>query len=193
MSLAIDKSCALVMVDLQNDFCPGGTLAVPDGNQVVYVLNDYIARFSVKQTPIFATRDWHPMHHVSFKERGGPWPPHCIQGTKGADFHHDLKLPYGVEIISKGFLTEKDAYSGFEGTNLRARLIDKNVKRVFVGGLAIDYCVKQTVLDALKNGFETYLLVDAVRGVNVKPDDGEKAVREMVRAGANQTVLSDLA
>lgn len=193
MAIEIDKTCALIVVDVQNDFCPGGALAVRNGDQVVGVLNDYIARFAPKSASIFATRDWHPMHHISFKERGGPWPAHCVQGTKGADFHRDLKLPFGVEVISKGFLTEKDAYSGFEGTELLTRLNYKGVKKVFVGGLATDYCVKSTVLDSLKYGFETYVLVDAVKGVNIQATDSDDAMAEMNQAGAKQVVLSDLA
>lgn len=181
------------MVDVQHDFCPGGALAIREGDQVVSVLNDYIARFVPKGASFFATRDWHPMHHVSFKERKGSWPAHCVQGTKGADFHRDLKLPFGVEVISKAFLTEKDAYSGFEGTELLARLNSKGMKKVFIGGLATDYCVKHTVLDSLRYGFETFLLLDAVRGVNMKATDSEDAIAEMARAGAKQVVLSDLA
>ncbi len=192
MAVEINKSSALIVVDVQNDFCLGGALAVPDGDKVVYILNDYITRFFAKGAAIFATRDWHPIHHISFKERGGPWPPHCVQNTRGSDFHHDLKLPYGVEIISKGFLTEKDAYSGFEGTELERRLRHKGITRVFVGGLATDYCVKHTVLDSLKNGFETYLLVDAVKGVNVRTNDSETAVNEIIRVGAKTITLSDL-
>ena len=192
MSVSIDKFSALIVVDVQNDFCSGGALAVPEGDKVVYVLNDYIARFFAKEAAIFATRDWHPMHHVSFKEHCGLWMPHCVQRTKGADFHKDLKLPFGVEIISKGFLTEKDAYTGFEGTELERRLKHRGITRVFVGGLAADYCVKHTVLDALVRGFETYLLLDAIQGVSVKPTDSSEAVSEMQRAGAKAITLLDV-
>ncbi len=192
MAVEVNKYSALIVVDVQNDFCVGGTLAVPDGDKVVYILNDYIPRFFAKGAAIFATRDWHPMHHISFKERGGPWPPHCVQRTKGADFHQDLKLPFGVEIISKGFLAEKDAYSGFEGTELKTRLCYRSIQKVFVGGLATDYCVRNTVLDSLKHRFETCLLLDAVRGVNLQPDDSKKAISEMRSAGAITITLSDL-
>lgn len=192
MSVDIDKYSALIIVDVQNDFCLGGSLAIPAGEEIIPVLNQYIPRFVTKGAAFFATRDWHPMRHISFKERGGPWAPHCVQGTKGADFHRDLKLPFGVEIISKGFLAEKDAYSGFEGTELKVRLSYKGIRKVFVGGLATDYCVKNTVLDSLKHGFETYLLVDAVRGVNLKPEDSREAISEMTLAGAKHVVLSDL-
>ena len=192
MSVSIDRLSALIVVDVQNDFCPGGSLAVRDGDQMIFCLNQYIAHFLAAKAPIFATRDWHPRSHVSFKEKGGPWPLHCVQGTKGADFHPRLKLPYGTFVISKGFLLDQDAYSGFQGTDLEARLKEKGIKRTFVGGLATDYCVKETVLHSLKSGFETYLLADAVCGIDVKAGDSEEAVREMVRAGAKKMTLEDL-
>ena len=192
MGVSIDRNSALIVVDVQNDFCPGGSLAVRDGDQVIFCLNRYIPHFLAAKAPIFATRDWHSRGHVSFKEKGGSWPPHCVQGTKGADFHTNLKLPYGTFVISKGFLLDQDAYSGFEGTDLEVRLKEKGLKRTFVGGLATDYCVKETILDSLKLGFETYLLADAVRGIDVKAGDSEKAVREMIRAGAGKVTLGDL-
>jgi nicotinamidase/pyrazinamidase len=190
--VAIDRSCALILVDVQNDFCAGGALAVPEGDAVIPALNRYAEHFESRLGLVVATRDWHPMHHVSFKEKGGPWPPHCVQMTRGADFHKDLKLPFGTQIVSKGFLATKDAYSGFEGTELKASLEAKGIKRTFVGGLATDYCVKNTVLDSLRHGFKTYLLADAVRGVNVRPDDSHCAIQEMVQAGAVSITLADL-
>ncbi len=192
MGIPIDRNSALIVVDVQNDFCPGGALAVPGGDEVIPILNQYAELFQSNRAVVFATRDWHPMHHVSFKERGGPWPPHCVQGTKGADFHKELKLPHGVHLISKGFLQNKDAYSGFEGTELKAMLQAKGIKRTFIGGLATEYCVKSSVLDSTKLGFETYLLTDAIRGIDVSLGDSERAVQETVRAGARKITIADI-
>lgn len=181
---------ALIIVDVQNDFCPGGALPVPRGNEVIPILNKYIEVFNSKKLPIYATRDWHPENHISFKTRGGTWPPHCIQGTWGAQFHPNLNiLPY-TTIISKATDPNKEAYSGFEGTNLEANLKSKRVKRVFIGGLATDYCVKETVMDALKIGFETILLEDASRGVDIV--DSEKAINEMILNGAIAIKFEDI-
>ncbi|MGH8004560.1 MAG: nicotinamidase [Limisphaerales bacterium] len=165
---------ALIMVDVQNDFCPGGALAIREGDLVVKPLNYAQKLFR----HIFATRDWHPEDHCSFMGRGGPWPPHCIQNTHGAKFHPDLEISRAW-VISKAIEKDKDAYSGFQGTNLEARLQWEGIKRVFVGGLATDYCVRATALDALNADFEVVLLEDAVRGVGVKPGDSEKAIEEL--------------
>jgi nicotinamidase/pyrazinamidase len=181
---------ALVIVDVQNDFLPGGALAVPRGDEVVPALNGYIARFSANKLPIFATRDWHPRNHCSFKAQGGPWPPHCVAESPGAGFASALRLTADVIVISKAMSAEQDAYSGFGGTDLAQRLRALNITRVFVGGLATDYCVLNTVLDALKHGFETMLLTDAIRAVNVQPDDGAKAEETMRRAGARPATLA---
>jgi nicotinamidase/pyrazinamidase len=183
---------ALIIVDVQIDFCPGGALPVPEGDAVVPVLNRYIERFSEAGALIVATRDWHPPNHTSFKAYGGIWPVHCVQGTRGAEFHPDLKLPEGTKVVSKATDPLKEAYSGFDGTGLGEELKALGVKRVFVGGLATDYCVKSTVLDALKLGFKTVLLGDAIRGVDVKPGDSERAIREMLESGAEKITLSDL-
>ena len=191
-TLRLEGGTALVAVDVQNDFCPGGALAVTEGDQVVPVLNRYLERFEKRGLPIFATRDWHPGNHSSFKEQGGPWPPHCIQDSEGARFHPDLKLPFNATVISKAMRPEADAYSGFEGTNLELYLKRKGIKRVFVGGLATDYCVKQTVLDACRLGFETYLLTDAIHGVNVQSGASEKAIEEMKKAGSLPVTLQDI-
>jgi nicotinamidase/pyrazinamidase len=126
---------------MQNDFLPGGSLAVTQGDEVVPVLNHYIHAFKENRLPIFATRDWHPSDHCSFKAQGGPWPPHCVQDSKGAEFTPDLQLPEDVVIISKATIPEKDAYSGFDGTDLHDRLQVLGIKRLFIGGLATDYCV----------------------------------------------------
>ncbi len=182
---------ALVIVDLQNDFCSGGSLAVPGGDQIVPVVNDLIEKFSRAGLPIFATRDWHPGNHVSFKAQGGLWPPHCVQNTTGARFHPDLRIPDSAAIISKADSPEKDAYSGFEGTGLAALLKDAEVDHIVVCGLATDYCVKATALDGLsrrdpfgKAGLGVTIVEDAIRGVDVQPGDSRKALDEMQAAGA---------
>jgi nicotinamidase/pyrazinamidase len=185
------KTDALIIVDMQNDFCPGGALPVPEGDQTVPVLNDYIKIFKKANARIFATRDWHPPNHISFKAQGGPWPPHCVQDTEGAKFHPDLKLPSDTTIISKAMDPRKEAYSGFDGTNLEDTLKKQDVKRVFVGGLATDYCVKNTVLDARKLGFEVMLLSDAIRGINAQSGDVARAIDRMVKSGAEQVTLTD--
>lgn len=184
---------ALILVDVQNDFCPGGALAVKDGDQVVPVLNRYIDQFRKANLPIFATRDWHPEKTTHFKSGGGPWPPHCIQGSKGAQFHPDLKLPADALIVSAGMGADEDGYSGFLGIDDRGRkLVDllrqRGIERIFVGGLATDYCVKHTVLDGLKEGFKVVLLTDSTRGVNLKSGDSERAIAEMLQAGAEIAV-----
>lgn len=186
---------ALILVDVQNDFCPGGALAVKDGDQVVPVLNRYIDQFRKAGLPIFATRDWHPEKTCHFKSGGGPWPPHCIQGSKGAQFHPNLKLPADALIVSAGMGADEDGYSGFLGiNNSGVKLVDllrqRGVERLFVGGLATDYCVKHTVLDGLKEGFKVVLLKDSIRGVNLTPGDSERAIAEMAEAGAE--IAADL-
>lgn len=185
-----DQGDALVVVDVQNDFLPNGKLAVSEGDAVIPVLNRYITIFYSASLPIFATRDWHPADHCSYKDQGGPWPPHCIAGTFGAEFAADLALPSETKIISKGTSQDKDAYSGFEGTDLDRQLRSLGVKRLFVGGLATDYCVLNTVKDGLALGYSVMLLTDAVRAVN--PDDGRRALVEMEKRGAVAVTLSQV-
>jgi nicotinamidase-related amidase len=180
------------VVDVQNDFCPGGALPVPQGDQIIPFLNKYIDKFEKAKARIFATRDWHPPNHISFKRHGGPWPSHCVQGTRGAEFHPALKLPKNVTVISKATNPYKESYSGFDGTDLEKELRDEKTKRIFVGGLATDYCVKRTVLDGLKIGFLTVLLTDAVKGIDQEPVDSEEAVREMIQKGAKTVTFSDI-
>jgi len=180
---------ALIVVDVQNDFCPGGALPVTEGDQVVSPLNRYIAKFEQAGSPIFATRDWHPVKTSHFNTSGGPWPPHCIQGSPGAEFHPALKLPSETVIVSAGMGPDEDGYSGFLGRDANGnKLVDllrqRGVQRIFVGGLATDYCVKHTVLDGLKEDFKVVLLTDSVRGVNLQPDDSARAIKEMLNAGA---------
>lgn len=174
---------ALLIVDVQNDFCPDGALGVAEGDHVVPILNRWIAEAQRQNIPIFASRDWHPAGHVSFKERGGPWPPHCVQGTAGAAFRSDLRLPENVQIVSKGSDLDKDSYSAFGGTDLRQRLRESAIRRLWIGGLAQDYCVRETALDAIQEGLEVRVIVEGTRAVNVHPDDGKRALNDMRRAG----------
>ena len=190
--IKVSDKTALIIVDVQNDFCPGGALAVPDGDRVVPVLNKYVRIFQAHHGPIVATRDWHPRNHCSFKPFGGIWPPHCIQDSPGGKFHVGLNLPKESEIVSKGTNVKVEAYSGFQQTSLAEWLRMRKVETVFVGGLATDYCVKSTVLDALKAGFKAIYLSDASRGVNLKPKDSEQAEQEMLQAGATKAVLDEV-
>jgi nicotinamidase/pyrazinamidase len=175
---------ALLVIDVQNDFCPGGSLPVPEGDQVVPVLNHWIEAAVTAGVPVYASRCWHPRGHVSFRERGGPWPPHCIQDSAGAAFHPALRLPSGTPVITKGADLDRDNYSDFYETGLAERLRRAGVRRLFVGGLALDYCVRATILDGLREGFEVHLVRAAVRAVDVQPGDGDRALAEIVAAGA---------
>lgn len=174
---------ALIVVDVQNDFCPGGTLAVPHGDEVVEPLNELIDEFLERGDPVYKSRDWHPPATKHFAAHGGTWPVHCVQNTKGAEFHPALRDDPRISVISKG-LGDKDCYSAFDETDLASKLREQDVEEVVVGGLATDYCVKNTVLDALKNGFKVKALGDAMRAVELQPGDGERAIDEMRAAGA---------
>jgi len=178
---------ALIVVDIQRDFCPGGALAVAHGDNIIPAVNELVRAFEDAGLPIFFTRDWHPKDHVSFRANGGPWPPHCIQNTPGARFHPSLDIPYDAEVIDKGTLQAEDAYSGFQGTDLARMLRDLHVKRIYVVGLATDYCVKNTVLDGAAQGFETFVITDCVKGVNLKRTDSATALKAMASHGAKQT------
>ncbi len=173
---------ALIIVDVQNDFCPGGALPIERGDEVVPVLNRWIAAAVAKGVPIYASRDWHPHRHISFQAYGGLWPPHCLQDSDGARFHPDLKLPASAIIVTKGVRFDQDQNSAFDQTGLAVPLRQDGVKRLFVGGLAEDVCVLATVLDALQEGFEVALIVDGTRPVT--PAGGEAARRKMQEAGA---------
>jgi nicotinamidase/pyrazinamidase len=179
-------SDALLIVDVQNDFLPGGSLAVPRGDEVVPVLNRYVRAFAVQNLPVYATRDWHPERHCSFRAQGGIWPPHCVAGTRGAEFAAALRLPPSAVVISKATTPEQDAYSGFQGTNLDQQLRSAGIRRLFIGGLATDYCVLNTVRDALRLGYQVLLLGDAIRAVDVQPGDGQRAEEEMIKLGAQR-------
>jgi nicotinamidase/pyrazinamidase len=189
---------ALLIVDVQHDFCPGGALPAEDGDAVVPVLNRTIEKFQAAGYPVFASRDWHPEGSAHFEERGGPWPPHCIQGSEGAEFHRNLELPDDVIVITKGVDPEEDeGYSAFEGTAddgslLASKLKDDDVDEVFVAGLATDYCVRASALDAVKAGFRTHLIVDAIRGVDVNPGDSGLAIEEMKRDGVHITMSDQI-
>jgi nicotinamidase/pyrazinamidase len=180
----LDSSDALVIVDVQTDFCPGGALAVPEGDLVVPVLNRWIDQARRAGALIVATRDWHPPDHGSFAAQGGPWPVHCVQETPGAAFHPNLALPDDAVIISTGIAPEDEGYSGFQGTDLAQRLKTAGVRRLWVGGLALDYCVRATVLDGLEARFDVHLIGDALRAVNIDPQDGQRALKRMKSAGA---------
>lgn len=182
---------ALLITDIQNDFLPGGALAVVNGDSIIPIINDYISRFVTVKAHIIASRDWHPPNHSSFKSQGGPWPIHCVQGTKGAQFSPLLKLPEYTYIISKATDPKHEAYSAFDGTNLDNKLQELGVTRLFVVGLATDYCVVNTVLDARMLGFDVVVLMDATLGINVKQGDVEQAVTSMVKSGAGQAVFTD--
>jgi nicotinamidase/pyrazinamidase len=179
---------ALIIVDVQNDFCPGGALPVAEGHAIVPVINRLVAAFESNGSPIIATRDWHPLRTTHFNTEGGLWPPHCVQGTRGAEFHPELSLG-GALIVSKGTEENADSYSAFDardtnGVQLADLLRARGIERLVVVGLATDYCVKQTVLDGLRKGFAVTVVEDAVRAVEVKPGDAERALEEMARAGA---------
>ncbi len=187
----ITNSDALLITDIQIDFLPGGALPVPDCDKIIPVLNSYAKRFKENSANIFASRDWHPANHISFKVQGGPWPPHCVQQTEGAKFHPDLKLPEGTVVISKATNPLKEAYSVFDETNFDEELKRRNVRRLFIGGLATDYCVVNTVLDARKLGYVAVVLMDATLGINVKPGDVDRAVETMIKTGAQQATSAD--
>jgi len=183
---------ALIVVDLQNDFCPGGALPVAGGDQVVPVANKLIHFFESNNWPIYFTRDWHPANHSSFQENGGIWPVHCVAETDGAAFHAALNIPTQATIISTATQAEYEAYSGFERTNLAKLLKQQKVSELVVVGLATDYCVKHTVLDGLKAGFKVSVVQEGVRAVNVKPGDGDQALEEMEKNGAKVVNLGEV-
>jgi len=182
--LKLQNDDALLIVDVQNDFLPGGSLAVPEGDRVIVVLNACIGVFRARGLAVIATRDWHTPDHCSFLDAGGAWPPHCVAGTPGAGFAPDLTLPDDAIVVSKATTRERDAYSGFEGTDLDARLKSLGIARLFIGGLATDYCVFHTVCDALDCGYRVMLLEEACRAVDGQAGDGARAIREMNGRGA---------
>ena len=180
---------ALLVVDVQNDFTPGGALGVPDGDAVIPVLNRWMAAAREADLPIYASRDWHPADHVSFASRGGPWPPHCVQGTPGARFHPDLDLKEDVIILSKGDHPDLEAYSAFDKTELAQRLRAAGVERLWIGGLAQDYCVRASTLDAAEAGFQAHVILPATRAIT--EETGKEALDEMRAAGATLETGAD--
>jgi nicotinamidase/pyrazinamidase len=170
---------ALIVVDMQNDFCAGGPLAVPGADAIVVPVNRCMRSFGL----VVSTQDWHPGGHISFKPQGGPWPEHCVAGTRGAELHRALDSGrIGLRVL-KGRLRGEDAYSGFQGTDLAAQLAARGVRKVFIAGVAADYCVKETALDALKHGFQATVLTDLVRAVDLRPGDGARALAAVRAAG----------
>jgi nicotinamidase/pyrazinamidase len=187
-----NRASVLLVTDIQNDFCPGGALAVPGGDAIIPIINDYIRLFHSRKLPVIASRDWHPHGHASFKEQGGPWPTHCVQGSWGSQFHRELQLAPGVIIISKATDPKREAYSAFEDTPLEEKLRDLGTETLFITGIATDYCVKNTVLDARRLGFRTVVLEDAILGIDATPGDCQRAIREMRDAGAIFARAADL-
>lgn len=174
---------ALLVVDIQNDFCPGGALGVQEGDQIIPLVNEYVALFLKKQLPVFVSRDWHPEDTKHFRESGGPWPVHCVRNTEGAEFHPDFRVPAQAIILSKGTNPEWDGYSVFEAEDSQKKsfielLKEKNIDELYIAGIATDYCVKWTSLDAIENNFIVHVLVDAIKGVD--PADSERTIHEIV-------------
>lgn len=176
---------ALVVVDVQRDFLPHGSLPVPRGDEVIGPLNAYLAAFDARDLPIFVTRDWHPAEHCSFRSAGGRWPVHCVQGTSGAAWPPALRIPPSAHVVSKGTERSAEALSAFRGTSLAALLADLHVERIFVGGLATEYCVHDTVRDAISHGLRAVVLADAIRGINAQEGDADRAVQDLLMHGAS--------
>ncbi len=187
----IASSDALLITDIQNDFLPGGALPVPNGDEIIPVLNEFAKRFHDAGAQVFASKDWHPPNHCSFKQQGGPWPPHCVQDTKGAQFSPLLKLPKDAVVVFKATNPMRESYSVFDGASFADELKERKIRRLFIGGLATDYCILNTVLDARKLGYETLVLMDAIRGIDVKPGNVDRAIESMLRSGAEQATTAD--
>lgn len=175
---------ALVVTDLQNDFLPGGSLAVPTGDAVIAPINRLIERFAAAGQPIVLTRDWHPPDHCSFRPYGGRWPVHCVAGTTGAEFAPALRRPATAMFIAKAVEPDREAYSAFSGTLLHDQLLAHGVQRIFLAGLATDYCVLNTALDGLRLGYVVVVVADAIRAVDLQPSDGQHALQQMTAGGA---------
>jgi len=190
--MRLRETDALIVVDVQNDFCPGGALAVDGGDEVVPIINQLLERFAFR----YFTRDWHPLTHCSFSKSpkfvDGSWPVHAVQNTPGAAFHAELLVPVAATVISKGVHPDEENYSGFHDSDLDERLEEDGVARVFVVGLATDYCVKSTALDARKNGFDTVIIVDACRGVDNPAGTVETALEELGAGGVALCLSEEL-
>jgi nicotinamidase/pyrazinamidase len=179
---------ALLIIDFQNDFTSGGALEVPGGEEIAEPVRKLVERFDV----VMATRDWHPADHSSFETQGGPWPVHCVQGTHGADLHPAMKDVDVDLVVDVGREREDQGYSGFEKSTLADALRERGVDKVYVTGLATDYCVRASAIDAAKEGFDTTVVEDAIRAVNVEPDDGVRAIADMREAGAKVTTSNEV-
>ncbi|WP_297886983.1 nicotinamidase [Sulfurihydrogenibium sp.] len=190
MKVRITSKDALIVVDMQNDFMPYGALPVKDADKIVPIINEYVSIFEEKSNPVFYTRDWHPENHISFKGYGGIWPSHCVQNTEGAKFHPDLKIPSDNKfIISKGTSPDFDAYSGFQGTVLDSLLKERGVKRIFVCGVATDFCVKNTVIGGLNLGYQVFILTDAIKAVF--PDKENQVINQLLDQTAVAITIED--
>jgi len=192
--MSIERDSALLVVDMQNCFLPGGSLAVAEGDEVIPVINRYIELFQGAGRPVFASRDWHPEETTHFEK----WPQHCVQNTRSAEFHPDLALPPDATVVSKGMDPQEDAYSAFQARGLEedraldAYLKAHGVEHLYVLGLALDYCVKWSALDAVRDGLEVTVLIDATRAVNVAPHDAEETIETLVRAGVHLETIETL-
>lgn len=191
--IALTAGDALLIADIQNDFLPGGALGIAGGDRILPALHCYLERFQDKGLPIWLSRDWHPPDHCSFKEQGGPWPIHCVAGTAGSLPPPSFHPPLQAFIIYKATERDREAYSAFQETPLDQELRANGVRRLFIGGLATDYCVLNTVKDGLRLGYTVHLLLDGICAVNARPTDGKQAEDEMIRLGAHSTKLEDLA
>jgi nicotinamidase/pyrazinamidase len=185
----MEKKCALLVVDMQRDFCPGGALAVDGGDEVIPYLNRCMELFTTLGLPVFASRDWHPPKTSHFKKQGGIWPEHCVQNTPGAEFHPDMDFPENTIVLSKGFDENAEGYTVFQGVDSDGKTFNEfldtyGISVLYVGGLATDYCVKESVIDACNAGLDVIVCIDAMRGVDLEPDDSEKAIEEMKKHGA---------
>jgi len=186
---------ALLVVDIQNDFCPGGALGVSEGDQIIPVVNKYVDLFLKNQFPVFVSRDWHPKDTKHFKQSGGPWPPHCVQNTKGAEFHPDFLVPDEAIILSKGTDPEMNGYSVFDAHDLENKpfidlLKEMGIDELYIAGIATDYCVRMTYLDAFKNSYKVNVLTDAIKGVDEQ--DSKHAIDEIVAKNGKLKIFSEV-
>jgi nicotinamidase/pyrazinamidase len=195
--MGIKAKKALLIIDLQNDFCPGGALGIPGGDTIIPKLNKYLRFFSRKKRPIFVAGDWHPVRTSHFKDFGGTWPVHCLQNSRGAQFHPQLKLPQGTIILYKVMDPEKESDSVFQSEDHRGMSFAKllqllGISELYIGGLATDFCVKASVVDVLKQGLKVKLLLDGMKGVDIQAGDSEKALKEMLKKGAKKITVKAL-
>jgi nicotinamidase/pyrazinamidase len=175
---------ALLLADIQNDFLPGGALGISGGDEIIPALLRYLDRFHARGLPVYLTRDWHPPNHCSFRSQGGQWPVHCVAGSPGSLPPPSLVIPTSAVIIYKAIDPDQEAYSAFQNTALNRHLHALGVRRLFIGGLATDYCVLNTVKDARALGYDVCLLMDGIKAVNLRPEDGRSAEQEMIALGA---------